>query len=488
MKNLMIIAALICSLAAKGQHRNKPTNTISIKVQFSTPIDSNRLSIAYWPKLSSSSTSDLCPKKHIVPYKTENNCFYFRFRAESETGYFSLIAEQGTHTRQLLFMYLLEPGDEITISLDPKKQLKEWEMIGADPYLQSQHTLKDLSARFSGEGSAKYQCRYGADSILYFGHSGSKISRFQQAKNLIDQYQNRIKASVYQTMLAGYTSRNALSKLRSIRLSGLNYASSNELKAKAKAAGQDILQQISSQSIPEQTILQSDSYAAFILAGLSFENIISGGRSDEQVYQRIKEHYKGELKDKLLTVFLLENLNTLENIGNLIADARRQVQDPFYKALLEKAAKTFSAGASAYDFSLPDKTGRIVRFSEYKDKIVYLDFWFTGCAGCSYFYQHELSKVQQKFKGNPKVVFMTISVDLNKAVWLKSLASNLYTSDQAINLYTQGMGSKHPLVSHYNIKSYPAGILLDRGKVFSVLQTTLKNADQLSHAITSLLR
>ena len=491
MKTLLFILLLSCSLASRGdqqQKKDKTNETISIRVQVTGLSDSISFSVDFRPKLSSASTSGLSPRNQIRPYKTEHNCLFFRFTPDSDISYFSLNAKQGTESKTLLYLYLAEPGDEVTISINSKTPMTDWEMIGADPYLQNQQALKDLSVNFSGTGSAKFLCRYRADSCLYFGNSRLKISRFEQARALLEQYQNSLKPSVYQALLSGYISRNALSKLRSLRLSGLSYASSIEQKAAIKAKHKDLLVQISNHGTSEQTILQSDSYVSFILAGLSLENIVGGGQGDEQIYQRIKADYQGELKDKLITVFLLENLNKLKNISDLLADSQKQVKGSFYQTLLETTAKTFAAGAAAYDFSLPDQTGKIVQLSDYKDKIVYLDFWFTGCGGCSYFYQHTLSKVEAKFKDNRKVVFMTISIDQNKETWMKSLASKLYTSDQAINLYTRGKGSKHPVVNHYSINSYPAGILLNRGKVSSILQTAIKDEQQLSQAIDSLLK
>lgn len=491
MKTLLFILLLSCSLAGRGdqqQKKDKTNETVSIRVQVTGLSDSISFSVDFWPKLSSASTSELSPKKHIRPYKTKNNCLYFRLKPDTDISYFSLNAKEGTVGKNLLYLYLAEAGDEITINLNLKTPITDWEMIGADPYLQNQQALKGLSVNFSGTGSAKYLCRYRADSCLFFGNSRQKISRFEQARAILEQYQNSLKPSVYKILLSGYISRNALSKLRSLRLSGLSYASSNEQKAAIKAKHEDLLEQISNQNISEQTILQSDSYVSFILAGLSFENITSGGTGEEQIYQRIKADYQGELKDKLITVFLLENLNKLKNISDLLADSQTQVKGSFYKSLLDKAANTFAEGAAAHDFALPDKTGKIVRFSDYKDKIVYLDFWFTGCGGCSYFYQHTLSKVQAKFINNPKVLFMSISIDQNKVSWIKSLTSKLYTSDQSINLYTRGKGSKHPVVSHYNISAYPTGILLNRGKVFSVHQSAMKDEAQLTQTIDSLLR
>ena len=44
--------------------------------------------------------------------------------------------------------------------------------------------------------------------------------------------------------------------------------------------------------------------------------------------------------------------------------------------------KAPSARTLAPDFALKDTTGKVVRLSEYRGRVVLLDFWATTCAGC----------------------------------------------------------------------------------------------------------
>lgn len=115
----------------------------------------------------------------------------------------------------------------------------------------------------------------------------------------------------------------------------------------------------------------------------------------------------------------------------------------------------------AYNFSLPDTNGEIVHLNDFKGKLVFLDFWFTGCGACK-IYARTLSEVHEAFKDNPEVVFMTISIDKEPKKWKKSVEGGQYTSTEAVNLYTEGKGSAHPLIEHYDVKGYPHPIIIDQ--------------------------
>ena len=90
--------------------------------------------------------------------------------------------------------------------------------------------------------------------------------------------------------------------------------------------------------------------------------------------------------------------------------------------------------------------------------------------------QSHLQKV--KFKNDSSIVFISICTSTNKEEWIKAIHSNVYTSNNVINLYTGGMGNNHPMISFYNINSTPKPMLI--GKDGKIVTT---NANELGHAI-----
>jgi cytochrome oxidase Cu insertion factor (SCO1/SenC/PrrC family) len=106
--------------------------------------------------------------------------------------------------------------------------------------------------------------------------------------------------------------------------------------------------------------------------------------------------------------------------------------------------------------------GKPVKLSDYKGKVVVLDFWFTGCINCMKFFQGELSAAERHFERDPNVVFVSICIDKDKDTWLGSLEKGKYASKISTNLYTNGLGDQHPIIKAFDVVSYPQPIVLDR--------------------------
>jgi thioredoxin-related protein len=98
---------------------------------------------------------------------------------------------------------------------------------------------------------------------------------------------------------------------------------------------------------------------------------------------------------------------------------------------------------------------------------VVLDFWYTGCGNCRRLFK-ELSTVETDFKADTTIVFISVSIDADKTVWLNSVQSNQYTNKDNINLYTSGKGITDSFIQKYNINSFPTLLIIDRkGKMIS---------------------
>ncbi|WP_176842213.1 TlpA family protein disulfide reductase [Chitinophaga filiformis] len=171
--------------------------------------------------------------------------------------------------------------------------------------------------------------------------------------------------------------------------------------------------------------------------------------------------FRPALRDKLLTEYMLNRgLNKLDTA--FTAKAMQVIQNPDYLSLLSDLNSNLTIGKPAYDFSLENAQGKLSKLSDFKGKVVFLDFWFTGCLGCTAHYKYVLSKVEQHFKGNPYIAFISISVDVNRKTWIESVGKSQYTDPEGINLYTQGKGLHHDLIKKYNIQSFPTFIIIDK--------------------------
>lgn len=181
-------------------------------------------------------------------------------------------------------------------------------------------------------------------------------------------------------------------------------------------------------------------------------------------YYDLKAAYSGRLRDNLLTFLLYSHRSSTEDISECIVDASLSIQDITLTKILDSVQKMQFKGTQAYAFTLPDTSGKSISLSDFKGKVVLLDFWFTGCTPCRY-----LAKALQALEpkmSKDNVVVISINVDENKERWLASVRSGLYTCKNELNVNTQLLGREHPLVKHYSIWGYPTLLIIGKdGKV-----------------------
>jgi len=111
---------------------------------------------------------------------------------------------------------------------------------------------------------------------------------------------------------------------------------------------------------------------------------------------------------------------------------------------------------------LLDTNRSIHHLSDYKGKVLVFDFWFTGCGNCREL-APKLKLVEEQFKKNDKVVFISISSDKDIKLWKNSITSGLYTtSSDEVNLYSGGKGIADPLFQKTNFQAAPTLRLVDK--------------------------
>ena len=190
-------------------------------------------------------------------------------------------------------------------------------------------------------------------------------------------------------------------------------------------------------------------------------------RSDitNAIYHEIYQQRNSCLKQKILTSFFVKKSIITETVGKQIEETIKNITEPSLFEILTIIQRR-TKGAKAFEFTLLDSKGKIIRLADFRGKVVVLDFWYTGCAACSDM-SLVLKPIAQKKDSN--VVFITISIDKDKKTWLESLKSGKYSSDDEINVYTEGKGEDLGIMQHYKIPSYPTVLVIDRfGKIFAV--------------------
>jgi peroxiredoxin len=69
-------------------------------------------------------------------------------------------------------------------------------------------------------------------------------------------------------------------------------------------------------------------------------------------------------------------------------------------------------GTEAIEFELPDLDGKLVKLSDYRGKVVFLNFWAMWCKPC----EAEMPSMQELYESMPKEKFVVVAVSVdNKA-------------------------------------------------------------------------
>lgn len=217
----------------------------------------------------------------------------------------------------------------------------------------------------------------------------------------------------------------------------------------------------------------------------SFPNI----NSYSSISNYILTKFDGKLKDLLIAKYVLEIQRT--SASSSLPMLLKRISDTNYVNLLTQLIDVSKVGKKAYDFQLKDLNERSVKLSDFKGKIVLIDFWFTGCGACRSYYQEILSEAERHFINNRDVIFLPICVDAVDSVFRNSVKKEIYTSankENVINLSTAPQGANHPLIKHYNVTGYPQPLIVDRdGNIYNYSRQDLRYKENLFKTIEKAL-
>lgn len=119
-------------------------------------------------------------------------------------------------------------------------------------------------------------------------------------------------------------------------------------------------------------------------------------------------------------------------------------------------------GNEAPRFTYTDIRGKQYSLSDFRGKLVYIDFWATWCGPCRGELPH-LDRLEKDYQGK-KVVFLKISLDDEMDAWRKMVTEKKMGG---VQLHADGAWNSDAARS-YQIKGIPTFILIDaNGKIIS---------------------
>jgi len=418
-------------------------------------------------------------QKKIEPTTIKGNTYFFDLKKQNRPLYFSVLLTDEKNELVAIQAYHFEPGDQINMVIKPTKFRDKFE------------------TEYSGPGSAKYRCRAemwsssvkneasGAQFFISGKESGindADLLIMNHSYRVIEQYKSGLSTYSYNLLHADVlgtmgqyifeTLRHNLVRLKS---TGDTAAFNRMTKTFKLNFAYDF-----TKNVPDSVLAYSRNYAEFLSERLKAKTVAEFGTVNfKAMFDAITKTKNDALRDKMILNLFLRDWNALDTVFDYIFEnSLLFIKD---KKILARV-KTFNnnrVGTRAQKFTLPDSNGRMVSLNDFKGKVVMIDFWYTGCGACENYYNNVLSKVEERYRNDPNIVFITVSID-SKEIWLRSLKDGVHTSEKVINLYTNGERDEHQIIKSYNVRSYPRPMLISKkGMIACVNHKTLRNFDSL---------
>ncbi|HEX8090776.1 MAG TPA: TlpA disulfide reductase family protein, partial [Blastocatellia bacterium] len=133
---------------------------------------------------------------------------------------------------------------------------------------------------------------------------------------------------------------------------------------------------------------------------------------------------------------------------------------PALKDEMKSRALAVRIGKPAPDFKVAALDKRLIGLSDLRGRVIVLNFWATWCGPCVAEMPH-LQKAADKYKGNPKVVFLIVSTDANKLAVRGFLERNGYT---LLAAYDDGAAES------FGVRGIPATFIIDRAGAIQFME------------------
>lgn len=365
------------------------------------------------------------------------------------------------HGQETANLYL-KPGDEVTLTLNPKQFDETIRLSGKGAaesnylfkkYLlrESQGEMKDIFSLSSSEFSAKIDLmkKENIENLKNYTKDHPEISPdFVTSESKSNEYawaMNKMNYPGYFT----YFTNQAAPDLGDDYLSFLNDFDFNDQRAYKNNRNYSVLVR---NYMSNEAMDLEDSVEKLTVQFKKINTHVSNQYIKNELLFEIlnNEILYGKTEGIQKFVDLYNNETTNNENKKVIAEAY-------------KKANFLTKGVEAPTFAYADTKDKIVDLKDMRGKNVYIDVWATWCGPCKAEIP-SLKELEYKYLGNPNIAFMSVSIDKmeDKQKWLKMIGDKKLGGTQLL----ADRDWRSSICKDYMIEGIPRFILIDKeGKI-----------------------
>lgn len=174
-----------------------------------------------------------------------------------------------------------------------------------------------------------------------------------------------------------------------------------------------------------------------------------------------KHRYSGDL----LAEISYDSVLSKKQIGDLYNELELKFQDPEDIKRIENNAfpdREIKVGDSIFDFALPNRFNKLISTNDYRNKMLFIDFWASWCKPCRAQFP-ELLKLNNDFKGKGLVI-LGVSLDNDLQKWLKAIDKDQPDWENVIDIHAL----TGEIAKKYGVSAVPKNFLIDeKGKIIA---------------------
>lgn len=131
-----------------------------------------------------------------------------------------------------------------------------------------------------------------------------------------------------------------------------------------------------------------------------------------QTYEYLKTKFTGTIRDFIITSYLLDRpKGDTSDFKDVLLNSITSIKDKSLNIKLQDLYTALDYNTTTKLHVFEDTEGKRRTLSEWKGKVILIDFWFNGCVHCKHFSKVFEEKILPVFKDNHDVVFIGMNTD-----------------------------------------------------------------------------